>query len=68
MVAVAGVDVEAEIVEQPVRWENVTARAVLKSLEFIESHAHEEKPFFLYHAFTKVHIPPVELRAFSRTN
>jgi len=46
-----------EVLEQPIRWENVSGRALEESINFIEKHGKSDKPFFLLHAFTQVHIP-----------
>lgn len=46
-----------EILEQPIRWENSTARELLGTLSFIEKHAADRNPWFFTHAFTSVHVP-----------
>ena len=54
------------VVEQPIRWENVTSRHLMKFKEFIDDHDHtdKDKPFFYQHAFTSVHVPWIPSRFF----
>ena len=52
------------VVEQPIRWENATARHLKESLDFIESHATDENPWVLVHSFLHVHVPWVPGRTF----
>jgi len=53
-----------EVVEQPIRWENITSRHLRVFKEFIDEHAGKGKPFFYQHAFTAVHVPWVPSRFF----
>lgn len=55
---------KCEVVEQPIRWENVTARHLQTFKEFIDESKKDDKPFFYQHAFTSVHIPWVPSRFF----
>lgn len=52
------------VVEQPIRWENVTARHLMKFKEFVDEHEDSDKPFFYQHAFLAVHVPWVPSRFF----
>ncbi|KAL3904568.1 MAG: hypothetical protein SGARI_004870, partial [Bacillariaceae sp.] len=53
---------ECVVVEQPIRWENVTARHVDASLDYINRHANDTEPWMLVHSFTQVHTPWVPSR------
>lgn len=55
---------ECEVVEQPIRWENVTSRQLSVFKEFIEKHKDDDEPFFYQHAFPHVHVPWVPSRHF----
>lgn len=48
-----------QVVEQPVQLEKLSQSLVARSIQFINTHAHDGKPFFLYHSFTQVHVPIV---------
>lgn len=48
-----------QVVEQPAQLENLSQSLVARSIQFINTHAHDGKPFFLYHSFTQVHTPVV---------
>eukprot|EP00931_Biecheleriopsis_adriatica_P033528 TRINITY_DN19463_c0_g2_i1.p1 TRINITY_DN19463_c0_g2~~TRINITY_DN19463_c0_g2_i1.p1 ORF type:complete len:729 (-),score=160.81 TRINITY_DN19463_c0_g2_i1:57-2210(-) len=48
---------KGEILEQPIRWENITSRQLSITLDFIRRQKGAEKPWFFQHAFTGVHVP-----------
>jgi arylsulfatase A-like enzyme len=50
------------VLEQPIRWENITARQQLTTMQFIERHANDTKPWYFQHSYTSVHIPWVPSR------
>jgi arylsulfatase A-like enzyme len=53
-----------EVVEQPIRWENVTARHLEVTKDFINQHKDDESPWFYQHSFLHVHVPWVPGRYF----
>ncbi|KAK4327232.1 hypothetical protein Pmani_002288 [Petrolisthes manimaculis] len=46
-----------QVVEQPLELEGLSQKLVARSVHFINTHAHDGKPFFLYHSFPNVHEP-----------
>lgn len=55
------------VLEQPIRWENMTARSLSYLINLINAHANDTKPWFFQHSFTSVHSPYFANRMFSST-
>jgi membrane-anchored protein YejM (alkaline phosphatase superfamily) len=52
------------VIEQPIRWENVTARHLKATLDMMDRAQQKGKPWLINHAFTQVHQPWVPSRHF----
>ncbi|KAG7159688.1 arylsulfatase D-like [Homarus americanus] len=48
---------DERVLEQPMVLAGLSQRLVDHSVKFIAHHAQDDRPFFLYHSFTHVHIP-----------
>ncbi|XP_068247491.1 arylsulfatase H-like [Palaemon carinicauda] len=46
-----------QVMEQPLELDGLMQKFVNYSLKFIAEHAHDDRPFFLYHSFGHVHTP-----------